>query len=394
MTISVGRCGVSQRLILVTGFSCAGHHPLLWNCWLARLCKFRFYIPWPLWRPAATWLGGDSSASQQLRLPRSPAQSGQMGTNKLSAMPAVSPPVVWQWQSGAWKEKGSLSSIPCQKDEAASMWQSFFVQSPSTWQPGQQQFFSGLLPFNCNQEGETDRSSTYFNLQLLFGFVWPITSGVSVSSSVGHNSSARVRIKEKLTMVWNYTHSLHIPSWRSSHGSCLCKGHRDACEQNQLNFVHVSWAVSAGPSVSTKKLKLWGRSCESCQLTGHSRRISGFMFLRRKFVAQHMMRVSISKMFLLDLNKITLLRPQSLFIYRDFWKATCGLTKRLRRKQNKSLEITCTVCLLSLNRELILFPWLLYPSLQLWYGWFVWLSPKDHNHIKFRNEFLLVSSAV
>lgn len=131
---------------------------------------------------------------------------------------------------------------------------------------------------------------------------------------------------------------------------------------------HISCGVSAGPSESVKKLKFQGQSCESCQLTGHSRRISGFVLLRRKSVAQHMMRVSISKTFLEDPNKITLLQPQSLFMCGDIWKATCGLTKHLRRKQNKCLEITCAVCLLSLNQELILFPWLLYPSLQLWHS--------------------------
>jgi len=94
---------------------------------------------------------------------------------------------------------------------------------------------------------------------------------------------------------------------------------------------------------SVKKRKLRGQSCESCQLTGHSRRISGFVLLRRKPVAQHMMRASISKTSLQDLNKTTLLQPQSLFIIQRHLKSHLWFDKAFKKitKQKFGNNLRC-----------------------------------------------------
>lgn len=62
-------------------------------------------------------------------------------------------------------------------------------------------------------------------------------------------------------------------------------------------------------------------------------------------------------------KRTTLLQPQNLFLYRDIWKASCGLT------QCKTKVWTCLVYLWGLNWELVFFPLLLYCLLQLWHGW-------------------------
>lgn len=141
---------------------------------------------------------------------------------------------------GAWRERSSLPSIPCQRDEAVSKWPSFSIQSPPTWQPGQQEFFR-LLPLNCNQEGET-------GLQLcLFQFTTALWLCVacclrcpseqqSWMKFICNGENKRNAVRIKLTMVWNHTHSVHIPPRGSSHGSCMCKGRRDARGPNQPNL--------------------------------------------------------------------------------------------------------------------------------------------------------------
>lgn len=89
----------------------------------------------------------------------------------------------------------------------------------------------------------------------------------------------------------------------------------DKTAEHLAAYTHISWDVSAGPPMSTSIEKL--KKVRAVRVLSGQRLYQEDLWLhapQEKDCAQHMLWISIPKMFLQGLNNIMLLQLQSLFL--------------------------------------------------------------------------------